>query len=166
VRIFGDGVRLGGDAERVGYLASTYAMKISLLRASRKLVSSTFSFIMIPLHVALLSILLFVTEVLVIFGTKMVEVQEQGLNQDIATEAQVDTDLVFTSPDIAFVRAFIIAVIVVLTAANTFAPFAAGGGHTYKLCLYGAVMTFLSGIALLIVPLIVQGIFASVASPM
>ncbi len=166
VRIFWDGVRLGGDAERVGYLASTYAMKISLLRASRKLVSSTFSFIMIPLHVALLSILLFVTEVLVIFGTKMVEVQEQGLNQDIATEAQVDTDLVFTSPDIAFVRAFIIAVIVVLTAANTFAPFAAGGGHTYKLCLYGAVMTFLSGIALLIVPLIVQGIFASVASPM
>ena len=54
-------------------LASMFAMKVSLLRASRKLVSSTFTFVMVPLHVALLSILLFVSEVLVIFGSKMVE---------------------------------------------------------------------------------------------
>lgn len=166
VRIFWDGLRLGGDAERISYLASMFAMKVSLLRASRKLVSSTFTFIMIPLHVALLSILLFVTEVLVIFGAKMVEVQSQGLNEGIANEANVSTTLLFTSPDIDFIRAFIVAVILVLTVANTFAPYAAGGGHVYKLCLYGSVMCFLSGAAMLIIPAIVQALFASVAAPM
>jgi flagellar protein FlaJ len=166
VRIFWDGLRLGGDADRISFLASMFAMKVSLLRASRKLVSSTFTFIMIPLHVALLSILLFVTEVLVIFGSKMVEVQSQGLNDGIANEAGVETTLLFTSPDMAFVRAFIVAVILILTAANTFAPYAAAGGHVYKLCLYGAVMCFLSGLAMLLIPAVVQALFASVAAPM
>jgi flagellar protein FlaJ len=115
VRIFWDGLRLGGDAERISYLASMLAMKVSLMRASRKLVSSTFTFIMIPLHVALLGILLFVTEVLVIFGTKLVEVQSQGLSEGIAQEADVSTTLLFTSPDIAFVKAFVMAVVLVLT---------------------------------------------------
>jgi archaeal flagellar protein FlaJ len=165
VRIFWDGLRLGGDAERISYLASMFAMKVSLLRASRKLVSSTFTFIMIPLHVALLSILLFVTEVLVVFGSKMVEVQSQGLDQGVAQEAGVSTTLLFAAPDMAFIRAFIVAVILILTAANTFAPYAASGGHVYKLCLYGSVMCFLSGLAMLVIPWIVQGLFASIAAP-
>lgn len=165
VRVFWDGLRLGGDAERISYLASTFAMKVSLLRASRKLVASTFAFVMIPLHVALLGILLFVTEVLVIFSTKMVEVQSQGLSTGVAEDANVSTTLLFAAPNIAFIRAFVIAVVLVLTATNTFAPYAAGGGHPYKLCLYGAVMTFLTGVAMLIIPAIVQGLFASVAAP-
>jgi archaeal flagellar protein FlaJ len=166
VRIFWDGLRLGGDADRISFLASMFAMKVSLLRASRKLVSSTFTFVMVPLHVALLSILLFVSEVLVIFGSKMVEVQNQGLNDSIANEAGVSTTLLFTSPDMDFVRAFIVAVILILTASNTFAPYAAAGGHVYKLCLYGAVMCFLSGVAMLLIPAAVQALFASVAAPM
>jgi flagellar protein FlaJ len=166
VRIFWDGLRLGGDAERISLLASTYALKVTLLRASRKIVSSTFTFIMIPLHVALLGILLFVTEVLVIFGTKMVEVQSQGLSSGVADDANVSTTLLFSPPNIAFIRAFVIAVVLVLTATNTFAPYAASGGHVYKLCLYGAIMCFLSGIAMLVIPMIVQALFASVAAPM
>ncbi len=166
VRIFWDGLRLGGDADRIANLASAFSMKVSLLRSSRKLVSSTFTFVMIPLHTVLLAILLFVTEVLVIFGQKLAEVQQQGLSGGVAAEANVDTSLAFVSPDIAFVKAFVVAVILVLTVANTFAPYAASGGHIYKLCLYGAVMTFLSGIAMLVIPALVHAIFASVASPM
>jgi len=166
VRIFWDGLRLGGDADRISFLASMFAMKISLLRSSRKLVSSTFTFIMIPLHVALLSILLFVTEVLAIFGAKMMEVQTQGLDTGVAAEADVSTTLLFAAPDIGFVKAFIVAVILILTAANSFAPYAAAGGHIYKLCLYGAVMCFLSGVAMLLIPAVVQALFASVAAPM
>jgi flagellar protein FlaJ len=166
VRVFWDGVRLGGDADRISLLAANFSMKVSLLRQSRKLVSSTFTFVMVPLHGALLAILLFITEVLIIFGSKMVEVQQQGMTDStIATEAQVDTDLMFVSPNVAFVKAFVVAVIMVLTVTNSFAPYAAAGGHTYKLALYGAVMTFLSGVAMLLIPLMVQGLFSSVAAP-
>ncbi len=166
VRIFWDGVRLGGDAEGISRLASALAMKVSLLRASRKLVSSTFTFVMIPLHVALLSILLFVSQVLVIFGTKMVEVQSQGLDTSVASDASVTPTLLFAAPNMAFVRSFIVAVILVLTLANTFAPYAASGGHPYKLCLYGAIMCFLSGVAMLVIPAVVQALFASVSAPL
>jgi len=54
----------------------------------------------------------------------------------------------------------------VLTVADTFAPYAAAGGHIYKLCLYGAVMAFISGVCMLAIPAIVHAIFANVASPM
>lgn len=166
VRVFWDGVRLGGDADKISQLAANFSMKVSLLRASRKLVSATFTFVMVPLHAALLAILLFVTEVLVVFGSKMVEVQQQGMiDSTVAVEAQVDTDLMFVSPNVVFVKAFVVAVIMVLTVTNSFAPYAAAGGHTYKLALYGAIMTFLSGLALLLVPLIVQGLFSTVAAP-
>jgi flagellar protein FlaJ len=164
VRIFWDGVRLGGDAEKISGLAAMLAQKVSLLRSSRKLVSSTFTFIMVPLHVALLSILLFVSEVLAVFGSKMAEVQSQGLSSDVANEANVSTTLLFSAPDISLVRSFIIAVILILTAANTIAPYAASGGHPYKLCLYASVMCFLSGLAMLLIPAFVHALFVSVAS--
>jgi len=166
VRVFRDGIRLGGDADSISQLAATYAMKVSLLRASRKLVSSTFTFIMIPLHVALLAILLFVTQVLVVFSSKMVEVQSQGMSDQVAIDAGVNTNLMFSAPNTDFVQAFVLAVVLVLTISNSFAPYAASGGHPYKICLYGSVMTFLSGVAMLVVPTIVQGLFASVSAPM
>ena len=53
---------------------------------------------------------------------------------------------------------------VLLTAANSFAPYAAAGGHRLKLCLYGAVMMIIAGIALIVVPHMVQALFQNVAS--
>ena len=45
-----------------------FALKISLLRENRKLVSQTFMYLMVPLHAVLIAILLFVTEVMVVFA--------------------------------------------------------------------------------------------------
>jgi flagellar protein FlaJ len=165
VRIFWDGMRLGGDAEHVGNLTSNYALKISLLRADRKLVSTTFSFVVIPLHAVLIMILLFVTEVVQVFGGELAKVQQQSFDTSVASEAGVGDVLSFVSPALDFVPVFVGTVALMLTAANSFAPYAATGGHKLKMCLYGAIMMVITGLSLIGVPYVVDGLFANVAGP-
>jgi archaellum biogenesis protein FlaJ (TadC family) len=63
-----------------------------------------------------------------------------------------------------FISLFVGMMILVLTAANSFAPYAAGGGNRYKLCLFAAVMMFMSGIAIMVVPAIVSVLFENIAT--
>ena len=54
-------------------------------------------------------------------------------------------------------------IILVLTAANTFAPKAAEGGHNLKLLYNFGIMSAISGANMLLIPRFVNGIFSSVA---
>jgi flagellar protein FlaJ len=164
VRIFWDGLRLGGDASRVGSLASTFAQKVALQRSTRKLVSSTFAWVVVPLHAVLLSLMLFITEVMRIFGGELAKVQSESLNSDIVAQAGVSNFLLYSAPNMHFISLFVGMMILVLTAANSFAPYAAGGGNRYKLCLFAAVMMFMSGIAIMVVPAIVSVLFENIAT--
>ncbi len=164
VRVFWDGVRVGGDTEKIATLASEFALKISLLRADRKLVANTFIFVVVPLHAVLMGILLFVTEVVQVFGNELAKVQSESLQSDVASEAGVGDALLFAAPALEFIPVFVGTVALMLTAANSFAPYAAAGGHRLKLCLYAAVMMIIAGIALIVVPHIVQALFENVAS--
>jgi archaellum biogenesis protein FlaJ (TadC family) len=163
VRMFWDGLRLGGDAAQIGNLASMYAQKVSLLRATRGLVASTFGWVVVPLHAVLLGLLLFITEVIRIFGAKLAEVQEEALSGGVAEEAGVNTVLMYGAPNMAFVDMFVGVVVLMVTAANAFAPYAASGGHRYKLCIFLAIMMLMSGLALITVPELVRMIFETVA---
>ena len=165
VRIFWDGVRMGGDTEKVAALASEFALKIYMLRADRRLVSTTFSWVAVPLHGVLIGILLFITEVVQVFGAELAKVQEQSLQGDLAAEAGVGEALLFQFPALEFIPMFVGTVVLMLTASNSFAPYAAAGGHRLKLCLYGAVMMLISGIALIFIPQLVQSVFQNVATP-
>jgi flagellar protein FlaJ len=164
VRIFSESINLGGDPAAVGALSSAFALKISLFRASRALVGTTFAFVIVPMHAALLMILLFVTEVVRVFGAKIAEVQSDNLNSDIVREAGVSTSIAFAAPDMQLIGGFVSVMVLMLTLVNSFAPYAASGGHRFKICLYASVMMVLTGIALLAVPAIVQGLFRSVST--
>jgi flagellar protein FlaJ len=163
VRIFAEGIRLGGDPAAVGNLAAAYAMKISLLRSSRALVSSTFMFVVMPMHAALLGIMLFVTEVVRVFGTQIAEIQQENIDSDIVQEAGVSQAISFAQPDMGFISLFVGVMVVLLTFANAFAPYAATGGHRFKLFVFLACTMFMSGVAMLVIPSIVQGLFQSVS---
>lgn len=163
VRIFSDGIKVGGDPATVGELASSFGQKVALLRASRALVSNSFAFVVVPMHAALLGIILFVTEVVLIFGGKIAEVQSENLDSDLIAEAGVSNAIVFAAPDAGFIRLLVVVSIIMLTAANSFAPYAASGGHRYKIFNYGVIMMLISGVFYLVVPEVVQGLFSSVS---
>ncbi len=166
VSVFWDTIKLGGDPDQIGFLASLFALKISLLRESRKLVSQTFMMLMLPLHAVLLGVLLFVSEVIVVFANQLALVQKeasQSIDPSTTGGTDVTSVLTFASPNIAFIHGFTLVVTIVLTLVDTWAPHAAAGGHHHKVWLYFAVMLFISGMLLMAVPWMVQGLFASVS---
>jgi flagellar protein FlaJ len=166
VATFWDTIKVGGDPDSIGYLSSLFTLKIALLRESRKLVSQTFMMLMVPLHAVLLGVLLFVSEVIIVFATQLNQVQAQAVasaNSDLVAGTDVTSVLAFASPNVTFIRIFALVVTIVLTVVNTWAPHAASGGHHHKVWLYAAVMLLISGLALMLVPEVVQGLFQSVA---
>ena len=67
--VFVDAVNLGGDAETVGELVSSSNLEIVLLRMKRDRISKAFTSLVIPLHVAMVALLLFIGQILTVFTT-------------------------------------------------------------------------------------------------
>jgi flagellar protein FlaJ len=166
VGTFWDTTKLGGDPDQIGYLSSLFAMKISLMRENRKLISQTFMYLIIPLHAVLVAILLFITEVMAIFATQLAGIQTSALaNNQTSQQAGVDVTnvLAFAAPNVAFIRGFALIVTLVLTFVDAWAPHSASGGHHHKFWVHLAIMMLMSGLGLMFIPHIVQGLFHNIA---
>jgi flagellar protein FlaJ len=164
VRIFWDGVRAGGDTKQVSEMASDFALKIWLLRADRKLVSTTFSFVVVPLHMVLLAILIFITQVVLVFNDQIGSIQAEDLNSSLLQEAGIQGVVLVQLAGASFIPLFVGTVALFVTGANAFAPYGATGGHRLKVCLYAAIMMVMSGVVMFIVPHIVHGLFQNIAA--
>jgi archaeal flagellar protein FlaJ len=168
VRCFWDAVNLGGDPDTAGRLSADMALKVSLLRAKRKLVSSTFNYVVVPLHIALAGTLVFMTDVVSAFNTKLVEAQSTVGNQQTTSitpeQIGIPNALTFQQFDTAFIKFMVLAVIIALTVVNAFAPRAAAGGHSFKLALFGAFTLCATGAVLLLVPPLANSMFSNAMS--
>jgi len=168
VRAFWDAIDLGGDPEKVGRFAADMALKVSLLRAKRKLVSSTFNYVIIPMHIALVGTLVFISEVVSAFNTKLVEAQSIVGSENATTinpeDIGIPGALAFQNFDTGFIKLMVLAVILMLTAVNAFAPKAAAGGHNFKMALFGAMTLCATGALLLLVPPLAANMFSDTLS--
>ncbi|HWQ28527.1 MAG TPA: hypothetical protein VNN12_05840 [Dehalococcoidia bacterium] len=163
-RMFFSAMQHGGDATRVGKFVSDYAMKVTILRANRKLVANTFTMLMIPLHAVLVAIILFVTQVLVVFATELARIEQESFqDSSLAADAGFTSVLTFAAPNVSFITAMATGVILILTVTNSLAPYVASGGHRLRLCIFAAAMLIMSGLSLMFIPAIVQGLFANVS---
>jgi flagellar protein FlaJ len=168
VGTFWDTIKLGGDPDQIGYLSSLFALKITLMRRNRKLVSQTFGYLMLPLHAVLVGILLFVTEVMVIFATQLSSIQTDAMSgahdPSVTGGMDVTNVLAFAAPNVGFIRAFALVVTLLLTVVNSWAPHVTEGGHHHKFWAYAAVMMLISGLALMFIPHVVQNLFHSASA--
>ena len=162
IQIFWDGIQLGGEPEKVGLESSLYSMKISLLRAKRSLVASTFSWLVLPLHVALTALMVFILQIMDIFQSTLAGIQDVDL-ADSLSSIPVTPFASFNDGETSILVWLVTLVVLVLTAANAFAPKAAEGGHSLKLLYNLGIMAIISGANFLIVPRLVQGLFSSVS---
>lgn len=168
VRAFWDGNDLGGDAGKVGQFSADMALRVSLLRAKRQLVSSTFNYVVIPMHIALIGILVFISEVVSAFNTKLVEAQAMVASENTTSldpeEMGIPGALGFEQFDTGFIKIMVLAVIMALTVVNAFAPRAAAGGHNFKLAFFGAFTMFATGVVLIVVPPMAASMFSDTLS--
>ena len=168
VRAFWDATSLGGDPEKAGRFSADMALRVSLLRAKRQLASSTFNYVVIPMHLALTGTLMFISEVVSAFNTQLVQAQVSVSSENTTSltpeKIGIPGALTFQEFDADFVKFMVLTVIIALTVVNAIAPRAAAGGHTYKLALFGAFTLCASGIVLLLVPPVAGSMFVDTLS--
>ena len=166
VRCFWDANDLGGDPDKIGKMSSDLALRVTLLRAKRKLVSSTFNYVIMPMHLALIGTLVFMSEVVTAFNGQLVKAQASIDTQNSGsslnpTDLGIPGALTFQSFNVTFVRLMVLIVVISLTLVNGFAPRAASGGHGFKLAFFGGITLVLSGMILLVVPPVAHSVFSS-----
>ena len=149
-----DAIRLGGPAERVGEICSGFALQNVLLRSKRYTVAETFTYLSLPLHAAMVSLLLFVLQILVNFNNKITELLSgvsDGLSKASSSLGMGGLPM-FEVHDLHSSILLTYALILALTVANALGPHVAGGGHWLKSFFYLSITMVMSGICILVVP--------------
>jgi archaeal flagellar protein FlaJ len=160
IGMFYDSIDVGGDAERVGYHASLFASKVALLRAKRKAVTLPFRWLCITMHSAVIALLIFVSEVITIFGT-MVGKAEASMPQ-VTGAPQMSAFTTFNIEGLNILHTMVLPLLIIFTIANSLAPSVAEGGSWYKIFFNLGIMATISGICMLVIPQIAAALFSSI----
>ena len=165
-RIFNDAINLGGDPSEIGKIVSSSSLAIVLLRMKRKPVSANFAGLVILLHTAMSALLIFIIEIIVAFNVALATMFESSGLADGAEGAMsgmggLAGSFGGTGPaELTFLYQFTITAIFILVISNTFAVMVADGGAKCKIFFYGAIITAVSGLVMLVVPGLVSTMFA------
>ena len=161
VGMFLDSIALGAEPELVGNKVSAFSMKISMLRAKRKLVDSGFLWLASIMHIVLVFLVVFVYQTITSFSSivqkLMPNVDTAQLVPGIPSFGIYNTD----SVQMNMLYFMVTVVITVLTLANAIAIHACSGGHIRKLAFYLAFTMATSGGVMLVIPPMVKVMFAS-----
>ena len=158
VRVFLDGTSLGGDPEEVGKRVSVLGSKVNQLRAKRRLVADSFTYLSLAMHAVISFLLIFVVEVVSGFNDL---ISNAGVNVPGGPGASIGSVLAFNSANLDFLRNSMIPVILVLGLVNALAPKVADGGYSHTFFYYLGLSMGLGGGALLVAPVLADLIFGA-----
>jgi flagellar protein FlaJ len=155
--IFTEAVGLGGDPEKTGGLASMFAMKTAMLRAKRRGVAATFSWLIIVMHGVMAGLMVFLLGVLNQFAVKLNEAMSSlGEGSEAMGAFGLSNMFAFNAPQMAFLKHITVGMVIMLALINAFAIVASEGTHLIKMTLYLPILLFVSGVLLLIGPSMVK----------
>lgn len=159
IRIFWDGINLGGEPQKVGNEASSFAMNISFLRAQRSQIASGFTWLTVAMHTVLVTLCVFIYSVFVTFSqlvkSIMPETSTSGSLPNLPSFGLFGESANY----LGLLQIMVIAIVLILTIANALSIHFVNGGHFLKMLFYLALTTAISGAVLVVVPQIVNIIF-------
>lgn len=163
VRIFWDGIAVGGDPGAVGNQASMFALKVNLLRSKRKMVSSGFFYLCIAMHATMAVLLVGIYQVMWNFSQAMQSMQTTGGTADMSAISTLPTFAFFSngSSQLQILNMMVTAMLLMLTAVNPAAIKVVDGGHNYKYLYLLAITMIISGLVMIFLPDMVRGMFNS-----
>ncbi|MBI3913784.1 MAG: type II secretion system F family protein [Chloroflexi bacterium] len=152
--IFYEAVNLGGDPEKAGNLTSAFAMRTAMLRAQRRGIAATFSWLILTMHTILSGLMVFLLGIMGQFAIKLNAALSGlgGNGADAFNTLGLDKMFSFNTPQIQFLETMTVSMILLLAFANAFAIVASEGAHFLKIAFYLAILLFLSGLCFLFVP--------------
>ncbi|MBN1376346.1 MAG: archaellar assembly protein FlaJ [Dehalococcoidia bacterium] len=167
VRIFWDGIAVGGDPGAVGSQTSMFAMKIALLRGKRRAVSSGFSYLCATMHATMALLLVGIYQIMWNFSEAMQKMSGTTSGEGMNAIASLPTFAFFSNSDgqLQILYMMSTAMLLMLTLVNPAAIKVVEGGHSYKYLFYLSIMMIITGAAMVFVPGLVTGMFSSLAAP-
>lgn len=153
VEIYTNAVNLGGDPDIVALLAAEFATKTVMLRAKRKVVASTFTWLTIAMHGAVAALMIFILEIIVNFALLL---NQQTILEGVNLANTLALSMTqFTPGQLQMFRWLTVGIVLLLAVVNAVAILVTDGGQKYKIFFYLSILLFLSGLSLMVVPPIV-----------
>jgi flagellar protein FlaJ len=155
--IFTEAVGLGGDPEKTGALTSMFAMKTAMLRAKRRGVAATFSWLAIVMHGVMAALMIFLLGIMNQFSIKLNEAMNAlGNGKDAMSSMGLQSMFSFNQPQLDFLTNITVGMVLSLASVSSFAIVASEGSHLIKITLYLSILLFISGILFLLGPSLVK----------
>jgi len=167
--IFVDAIDLGGDANVVGEIVSSSNLEMVLLRLKRDLISSGFINLLIPLHISMVGLILFITQLMDIFTNNILMIfttQLSGAGSITDVVSKLPGGLqglnigMFSSIPTGLLNQYAVALILSITLANSFAANIVKGSGSYMYVYFACIFMILSGLLLILVPPLVNWMFS------
>ena len=155
--IFTEAVGLGGDPEKTGALTSMFAMKTAMLRAKRRGVSATFSWLALVMHGVMAALMIFLLGIMNQFSIRLNEAMNAlGNGKDAMSSMGLQSMFSFNQPQLDFLTTITAGMVLSLACVTSFAIVASEGSHLIKITLYLSILLFISGCLFLIGPSLVK----------
>ena len=154
--IFYEAVNLGGDPEQAGVLSSLFALKTAMLRAKRRGVAATFTWLTVVMHGVLAALMVFLLGILGQFVALLEDAMSSLGPGEGSLQSMPFGVLPFSMPQIPFLKQMTMGMVLILALTNAFAIVSSEGAHLIKMSLYLSILLFLSGASFLIIPSLVH----------
>ncbi len=161
VGMFYDAIEVGGSAGQAGQHAAAFANRIAQLRAKRRTISGPFRWLCITMHTAVVVILVFITEVIVAFGG-MVNTAQNAM-PTVSGSQTLSSFTSFNLSGLQLMQHMVLPLVLIFTVANAIVPVLAEGGSKIKILSNLGITSLISGVALIVLPMITNTLFSSVS---
>lgn len=156
-RIFYDAVNLGGDPDEVSALCSMFTNKTALLRAKRRVVADTFSWLTLVMHACLALLLIIVLEIVFRFRQMIEASIEPGQAEEAMSALNIPL-LSFAGGKLAFLSQMTVAMVLLFALVDTAAIVASDGGFRPKAFYYLALLLAISSVCFFVGPSLIESI--------
>lgn len=171
LNIFLDTVQLGGPPEPIGKTVGSSMLEMVLLRDKKDMIARGFLLLMIPMHMVMAAIFVALYRIMVVLtssvSTMMAHFKEttaaagaqaSGAGAVSASSALGGGMGMFTNFPEKEMGIYVAIILTIITVSNIMAAKVVGGGDRYMYYFYTAIFCILTGLVMLVTPLIV-GIF-------
>lgn len=160
VGMFYDAIDLGGEPQAAGYNASLFTSKIATLRAKRKSIVTPFRWLCLVMHGAVVALLIFITEVMGIFGNMLQEATNSIQNVSALQNSNTVSSLTsFNFGGLDLLKSMVIPLVIVFTICDAVAPSVAEGGNKLKFCFNLAFTSAITGLGMIALPPLAESLF-------
>ncbi len=158
-RIFFDAIHLGADPDEVSGLSSLFTSRTALLRAKRRVVADTFSWLTLVMHAVLALLLIVVLEILIQFRQVVVAASQPGEAENAMQSLNVPM-MSFGGGQLDFLTDMTLVMLILFCIVNAAAILFAQGGFKPKGLLYLGALVIISGVCYLAGPQLIAGIMS------